>query len=626
MRQREPPVEHVRDVASVRIPRLFAYFFDIHFLAEKGVKRFETAALREMRLAMRLAVALADEVLVPAASYYESELCRDVLTEYDPELFNSQISLVASGTSLDEFIEAKLSQYGPTQVQGRAYRTSGLQQVFPWRSRKRSATEDIKSDWLTLLKSGGMEALFRTARSYLPQNHDRIFEQLPEQLGEAAFIVPNVIPLLFDGKTTVALMIENGLHAIVNQSYFGSYAQDLDASVFQNMIFLQSPICVPSGDPDHDLDFRKLVDACRRHGVLADIWKFPVGLLYSLVGDPRFVAASLEASPPVGNGPAASQMGVTNPSKRRRPKASSVPAPKILIVTALPKEAAAVRATFDAERTLGVPDDPHIYWIGTYKIEGGFSRDREVLLASQSDMGKANAATVASHALRSFPSIEHVIMVGIAGGCPNAVKADEHVRLGDIVFSDETGIVEYDDIKVTPTGTEYRGSLQKPSYRMLQGIRALLVNALLGQRPWETYSDTALEKKLDAAGGYARPGEDTDILHDPNGNVIPHPVDAQRRLGRPNVRGGGIATADTLLKDPQLRDELRDRFRVKAIEMEGSGIQTASWAARRDYLVVRGICDYCDVFKSDTWQAFAALSAAAFTRALIDILPEEWYV
>ena len=41
------------------------------------------------------------------------------------------------------------------------------------------------------------------------------------------------------------------------------------------------------------------------------------------------------------------------------------------------------------------------------------------------------------------------------------------------------------------------------------------------------------------------------------------------------------------------------------------------------YLVVRGICDYCDAHKNDTWQNYAAPAAAAYVRALLEALPED---
>jgi hypothetical protein len=59
--------------------------------------------------------------------------------------------------------------------------------------------------------------------------------------------------------------------------------------------------------------------------------------------------------------------------------------------------------------------------------------------------------------------------------------------------------------------------------------------------------------------------------------------------------------------------------------MEGSGIADATWEYDRGYLVIRGICDYCDGNKGDLWQNYAALVAAAFTRALLESLPSDHF-
>jgi nucleoside phosphorylase len=243
-----------------------------------------------------------------------------------------------------------------------------------------------------------------------------------------------------------------------------------------------------------------------------------------------------------------------------------------------------------------------------------------VLVATQAAIGVANAATIATNALRSFPDIDHVIMVGIAGGCPNPQNPAEHIRLGDIVTCDSRGIIEYDFIKRTPEGMETRSSLQRPSQQMLQAAVQLEMLAIRGERPWETHIKAGLKKLPD----YSRPDAESDKLY--NGDEeVRHPDDAERRAGFPRVHRGAIGTADTLLKDPNLRDNLRDRYGVRAIEMEGSGVQTAAWAQGKDIMVVRGICDYCDIHKNDLWQKYAALVAAAYARSLIEVLPEAWW-
>jgi hypothetical protein len=70
-----------------------------------------------------------------------------------------------------------------------------------------------------------------------------------------------------------------------------------------------------------------------------------------------------------------------------------------------------------------------------------------------------------------------------------------------------------------------------------------------------------------------------------------------------------------------LRDALRDKWRIKAIEMEGAGVADAAWTLERDYFIVRGISDYADSNKNDLWQPYAQIVAAAYVRALLGTLP-----
>ncbi len=40
-------------------------------------------------------------------------------------------------------------------------------------------------------------------------------------------------------------------------------------------------------------------------------------------------------------------------------------------------------------------------------------------------------------------------------------------------------------------------------------------------------------------------------------------------------------------------------------------------------LVIRGICDYADSHKNDQWQRYAAATAAAYARELLEYVPSE---
>jgi nucleoside phosphorylase len=291
--------------------------------------------------------------------------------------------------------------------------------------------------------------------------------------------------------------------------------------------------------------------------------------------------------------------------------------PSVLIVCALPKETTAVLATFDeyvGEFPYAPPEDPNKYWVGSFRSD---SKPRRALVAT-CGMGIVSAAITATHALRSFPGdIEQILMVGIAGGCPNYLKPDEHVRLGDVVAADHRGVIQYDFIKRTVDGDEHRANPQRPSREFIEAVQTLEVKRLSSKvPPWEPW----IKHGLKALPAFRRPPADGDVLHDGK-NVVEHPKDPNRRRGMPWIHRGAIGSANILLKDPGMRDIVRDKWGVRAIEMEASGVLDAGWAMGKDIMVVRGICDYCDSYKNELWQNYAALVAAAYARCLVEALP-----
>lgn len=57
-----------------------------------------------------------------------------------------------------------------------------------------------------------------------------------------------------------------------------------------------------------------------------------------------------------------------------------------------------------------------------------------------------------------------------------------------------------------------------------------------------------------------------------------------------------------------------------AMEMEGAGAAVSAALGGRECLVVRGVSDYGDARKSDLWQPYASMTAAAYVRALLEAL------
>jgi nucleoside phosphorylase len=231
-------------------------------------------------------------------------------------------------------------------------------------------------------------------------------------------------------------------------------------------------------------------------------------------------------------------------------------------------------------------------------------------------------------------------MCGIAGAVPCPAKSSDHVRLGDIVASTE-GVLQYDFERVSEGGVEMRPKTRLPSRRMVEAANLLQSDELRGLRPWDQYIAQATSALGD---GWERPHEESDLLCEFEGSrprdylvrilrkigvrgrmaryhPIPHPSDPIRRLGFPRIFHGVIASANRLQKDPAKRDLLRAQLRARAIEMEGSGIADAAYELDAEFLVVRGTCDYCNGDKNDLWHNYAAIVAAAYLKAFLEVLP-----
>jgi nucleoside phosphorylase len=272
----------------------------------------------------------------------------------------------------------------------------------------------------------------------------------------------------------------------------------------------------------------------------------------------------------------------------------------------------------DESREHPIAGDPNDYVVGTIPATDG-AGTHLVVLTLLKEMGNNSAAAAAANLLRSFPQVEDVLMVGIAGGIPAPDDPNQHVRLGDVVVSDKEGVVQYDNLKVGVDTIRLRSSAAKPSARMIGRVNLLEAGRLSQQYPWESNIQRGASLE-----GSQRPPEETDKVYRWSGSEaeeINHPCDSSRRPGKPKIHCGRIGAANMLLKNPELRDQLRNDCGVKAIEMEGSGVADGTWTAGQHYLVIRGICDYCDPKKEDTWQGHAAVVAAAYARALIASVP-----
>ncbi|KAH8424846.1 5'-methylthioadenosine/S-adenosylhomocysteine nucleosidase family protein [Aspergillus melleus] len=323
---------------------------------------------------------------------------------------------------------------------------------------------------------------------------------------------------------------------------------------------------------------------------------------------------------------------------------------EIAIICALPKEADAVISIFDQiwdedYYAYGkASNDPNSYTAG---VIGGHN----VVVAHQSHMGKANAATVASKCTMSFTKVKLAFVVGICGGAPRHAETNEEILLGDIVIS--KGVIQYD------FGRQYPSQMvRKIAVEDLLGRPNAEVGSILAK--FETvYHRTSLEnnvwENLDSLDqdSLCYPGPDTDHLfpalyhhqhrqpsmchvccmtvdgissvcekamisscevlkcHEGGTSFVARSRKNQRN--RPNVHIGLVASGDSVIKSGILRDRLSDETNAIAFEMEGAGV----WGNFPSVIIIKGVCDYADSHKSKGWQTYAASTAAACMKAFL---------
>lgn len=259
-------------------------------------------------------------------------------------------------------------------------------------------------------------------------------------------------------------------------------------------------------------------------------------------------------------------------------------------------------------------------------------------MACQSMKGTSGAADLARRMSIAFTSIEFFLMVGIAGAVPQ-YGLSSHLRkifLGDVVVSmpgpGHGGVSRYD------AGAWKNGKLEalehsnSPPERVINAVHTLKSYNI----PKFPELLPPIEEKIKVNGhsGYKEPPADEDILFPkeyPHQNVKKlcteccDPEKAQTRQSRkeerssysPAIHHGRVGSTDQLQLDPAFRDELYEKDSIIAFEMEVSGIINM-----HPSMAIRGISDYADTHRAkNSWQQYAAMTAAAYAKALVKDLP-----
>ncbi len=220
---------------------IFLHFFDIHYLKEKGEEQWSAVIFREASLATKIAILGADNIIIPASSYFESQLCQSIIDEYSEIQFLGIFRLVGNAHNITEFIDFKKYQYQFNKETHESYYNEKTESFdIPFSKRHSSSTKDISRQWKDLLIKQDLAPIFSGTYSVeIPKNIEYLWHEIPETLEGKPFIVDNVYPLLFNQQQENIFAI-NILHSHINQYYFNSYTKEYDAGVITDLNRLQS--------------------------------------------------------------------------------------------------------------------------------------------------------------------------------------------------------------------------------------------------------------------------------------------------------------------------------------------------------------------------------------------------
>ncbi|KAM0514543.1 hypothetical protein ACHAPE_006839 [Trichoderma viride] len=285
----------------------------------------------------------------------------------------------------------------------------------------------------------------------------------------------------------------------------------------------------------------------------------------------------------------------------------------------------------------------------------------DIVLLLLPNAGKVSAASAASGFRTSFPNITLALLVGTCGGVPYT-KDNEEILLGDVVISKT--VIQYD------LGSQHTGQfLMKETLEERLGRPDLNIRGIV--RIMETDHERerlknraavlleqlqshARRKKMQKSVKYEYeyPGISKDRLFEAgylhkHQVLLPYrcceelPCDSSHTLScvdlgcedeylvqrqrlddqaqSLSIFIGQFGSGDTTLKSGTYRNEIAQRHGLLAFEMEGAGI----WD-ELPCIIVKGISNYADGHwnADSSWQQFAAATAAATARALIERYPK----
>lgn len=560
------------------------------------------------------------ELFVPLSNYLESVWAYEILNEflYIPAYLNPLVFL-STAPNLDSAITKKASEHKEYFLSNPNFRyrdfiEKGCFLPGAFRTRKRSASADIE---LELIDSVADEKIWLPFQRFIVPSLS--FEQfqyqladIPRQLSGQAYISDYVLPYL-SIDTQMTANADRQMNVNITRWYLMSFLTELDAVCLKDILFINSNEILPLINGKNHLSYSVYADKLQKatmkrrsifdspQNALNYISKCSIDDLIEFKYSQRWAdICSLQEE---------------TVQKIYLLGGTSMPYSdvKIGIITALPKEYAAMKVLLDNGREASFPNEDatagNRYFIG--EINSNSGRLHKVVLCLLPKYGNNFASIISTKMMNRFQNIKNLIICGIAGGIPSKV------RLGDLVVS-TNGVIQYDLGSDTSDSFLPKNNPKDCSDFLLEAVQFLRAEEYEHGCTWVKYID-AINAKTHA--DFSRPNVSIEKVEKKTENNGEYSVNEREVSQITSSHFGKIGSGNAVQKNAKKRDALHEQHNVIAIEMESSGVSDATHLENHGYIAVRGICDYCDSQKNDEWQEYAAAVAAAYTYALIKSIP-----
>jgi hypothetical protein len=267
-----------------------------------------------------------------------------------------------------------------------------------------------------------------------------------------------------------------------------------------------------------------------------------------------------------------------------------------------------------------VGNDSNTYTLGRMK------RHNIVLICIPAGaMDTGVASTAVSVMLRSFPNLKIRLLVGIADGV-STLRRD--IRLGDVVVGSPTsssasgGVILFNGSgdKIVETGT-----LETPPRELRNGLSTLQARHIRREPEILRYIEEMLEGNPTTRLSFSAPDPEGGLLFHPEYEHVnkdsrsclecdPYQIIARpRHRGRPAIHYGPIGWTGSIIDSGISRDATAHQTSIYSTEKEAMGLINFF-----PCLVIRGIWNYSDSHWNPIWQYYAAATASAYAKELLE--------